>query len=148
MRGILIVFLAALSLGFYVESPDATRQRKREEKTWRRDIGRAYDMEALHRFFETQLQALAEVDGVAFSKSSVDRKWKFEGTSLVCGSWSFRADVKTAEFSISWVYDEAKRDDGSSLIRSVVLRCRRTSRKTFELIRASREEDEIIILSV
>jgi len=148
MRGILIVLLAALSLGFYVESPDAARQRKHEEKTWRREVTRAYNLKALHLFLDKQLHALIQVDGVALAKSSVAPKWKFEGMSLVCGSWSFSADVKTGEFSLSWLYEEVKREDGSSLIRSVVLRCRRISNETFELIRASREEDEVIILSV
>ena len=147
MRNILLVILVLASLGFHVESPEALQQRRSDARQWAREISQRYDLRALHRFLDAQIQMLGCVDGVALRNSKLARKWTSQGSSLVSGTWQFTTDPSSDQFRLSWLYDEICTQDGGKLIRSIVIQCQRVTKTDFRVLDALKEEDEVVVLS-
>jgi len=151
MKSVVLILLAAvLSCGFVLpETPAERTAREKLERTWRNSVTEHFDLGALRDFLDRQIHAVAVVDGVDVQKSKIEAEWKFSdyGCGLHCGNWEFWTDdFKSGAFRLSWMYEEKKRDDGTTLEKSVMFICRRVSRSAFVLVRAERHEDENVIL--
>ena len=150
MKHLLVILLAAVSLGFMIDTPESIREREKENRAWKKGITKAYDLKALHAFLEAQIRVLAVVDGVDLRHFKIDEQWKFDEnySGLTCGNWNFwTKDVKSPEFTLLWNYEERKKDDGTVIQKSIELFCQRKSKATFVLDSAKRAEEECVILS-
>ncbi len=147
-KRLIIALLAAASLAFMVESPESRREVERQQQAWRARIENAYDLRALHDFLKAQINAIPMVEGVALGQAKMTRKWKPSGSAYVCGDWLFVVpDPDSAEFTLTWIYDTTRNAEGTDIQKSVTLHCRRDTRSSFTLVRATRDDDEIIHLT-
>ena len=150
MKYLLVIWLAAVSLGFMIDTPESIRKREKENRTWKKGITKAYDLKALHTFLEAQIRILAAVDGVNLRDSKIAEKWKFDEfyPGLTCGNWNFWTKAgKSSEFTLVWIYEEQKKNDSTVIQKSIDMICERMSKAVFVLVSAKRAEEEYIILS-
>lgn len=149
MKYLLVILLAAVSLGFMVETPETIKQREKEDRARLKQIKEEYDLKALHRFLEEQLKANPNVKGVDLSRARIARKWTIEGKTLHCGEWTLDPpDPKTSEFTISWTYeDKPNADRNGGIWKSILLICHRKSKNVFILLSVKHSEDEYITLT-
>jgi hypothetical protein len=157
MKTAFMLLIAALSLGFMIDTPESTKQREKDAKrhvkevrAWRKAVSKNYDLDALRTFLDEQIREHPVVEGISLAKAKTERAWVFEGQRLKCGDWSFSSEKSTgSSFTIWWTYEELKSADGSSVVfKTITLNCSRESKKSYTFLSAKREESEYIILQI
>ena len=152
-----MLLIAALSLGFMIDTPESIKQREKDAKryakearVWRKAVSKSYDLDALRKFLDQQIREHPSVDGISLAKAKTESAWVFDSQMLKCGDWSFSSEKPTgSSFTIWWTYEELKSADGSSvLFKTITLNCSRESKDSFTFLSAKREEDEYIILQI
>lgn len=131
MKTILLIFVAALSCGFVIETPESRREAAQAEKRWQKDVEAKFDFSALRDFL---LKTVAENKGfedVDLTVPRLDAKWKFAGSSLTCGDWLFAFGGKDENFEFSYTYSNPK---------FIALKCVREKKNSFRLRQIYKDE--------
>jgi hypothetical protein len=136
-----LIIFGAMMCGFMMpETCTQRREREGRERTWAKTVADRYDMRALSAFVKETVAKTKTWNGADLLKTDIAADWKFTGTALVSGDWSFESpDPSTDVFTLSFIYSSHGK-------RWLILKCMRDSRKSFRLLEITSEE--VIILNI
>jgi hypothetical protein len=131
MKAVLLIFVALLTCGFIIETPESRREAARAEKRWKKEVKAKFDFPALRQFLVKTVAETKQFEGIDLTAARLEPKWKFAGSSLTCGDWLFTFGGKDENFEFAYTYADQK---------FVALKCVREKKDSFRLLQVYKDE--------
>jgi len=102
MKALLLVFIAALSCGFLVLTPEEGRELNEARRQWHRDVEDRYNRKALQAFLLSSIRETKEIEGIDVQEILAGRKFSHrDDFCLGSGRWVFVSkDPKSDSFEL------------------------------------------------
>lgn len=130
MKAVLLIFMALLTCGFVIETPESRRDAVRAGKRWRTEVKAKFDFPALHQFLVKTVAETKQFEGIDLTAARLEPKLKFAGSSLTCGDWLFMFGGKNEIFEFTYTYADQK---------FVALKCVREKKDSFRLLQVYKD---------
>jgi hypothetical protein len=131
MKAVFLLLVAVLTCGFIIETPESRREAARTERRWKKDVKAKFDFAALREFLVKTIAETKQFEGIDLTAARLDPQWKFAGSSLTCGDWTFTFGAEDESFQFTYTYADQK---------FVGLECVREKKNSFRLLQVYKDE--------
>ena len=131
MKAVFLLLVAVFTCGFIIETPESRREAARAERRWKKDVKAKFDFAALREFLVKTISETKQFEGIDLTATRLDPNWKFSGSSLTCGDWTFTFGGEDENFQFTYTYADQK---------FIALKCAREKKHSFRLLQIYKDE--------